>query len=217
MENKTEQDLRFLQLCFIGKIIAGFTHEAKNHIAIVKESAGLMGDILKLGKKGKSDSEQFLEIIGSVEDQIGKMLELFTHLNRFAHRMDQPRVSFNVNENLEDLISLISRFARQRKITLEREFERDLPPIISDPALLQLLIFCLIEDAMAKLDRDGKIVLKTFRSENKILVAVIPLGNFVDSEKKPCPDEAQEYIIRMLKCSIAKDEKKTVIGLVSMS
>ena len=29
MENKGEQELRFLQLRFIGKIIAGFTHEIK--------------------------------------------------------------------------------------------------------------------------------------------------------------------------------------------
>src|SRR4030042_3981784 len=165
MENRSEQDLRYLQLCFIGKIIAGFTHEIKNHVAVIKESAGLMGDILKLGKKERNDSQQFLEIIGSVEDQIEKTLDLFTHLNRFAHRMDRPRVSFHVNESLEGLISLISRLARQRKISLEREFQRDLPSINSDPALLQLLVFCLIEDAMARLDKNGKIILKTSASD----------------------------------------------------
>ena len=50
MENKGERDLRLLQLRFIGKILAGFTHESKNYIAIVKESAGLIGDMIQLGK-----------------------------------------------------------------------------------------------------------------------------------------------------------------------
>ena len=217
MENRTEQELRSLQLCFVGKIIAGFTHEAKNHIAIVKESAGLMGDILKLGKKGNPDSDQFLEIIGSVEDQIEKMLEQFTHLNRFAHRMDQPRVSFKVNESLEDLIALISRFARQNKLSIEKNFQKDLPPIISDPALFQLLVFCFLEDAMARLDANGKIVLQTSLSEGKIFVGIVSLGNLVDSEKRLCPDETQAHIIKRLNCSVAKDDGKTVIALVSLS
>ena len=76
MGNRCEQDLRYLQLCFIGKIIAGFTHEIKNHLAIIKESAGLIGDLIKFGKKGKDESAQYLEIIGSVEDQMERTVEV---------------------------------------------------------------------------------------------------------------------------------------------
>ncbi len=34
-------------LAFVGKIIADFTHEINNHLALIKESAGLISDICK--------------------------------------------------------------------------------------------------------------------------------------------------------------------------
>lgn len=37
-------------IAFIGKIISDFTHEINNHLALIKESTGLISDICK-GKK----------------------------------------------------------------------------------------------------------------------------------------------------------------------
>ena len=217
MENRPEEVLRLLQLSFIGKIIAGFTHEVKNHIAIIKESAGLMEDILKFGKKEKIDQGQFLEIIGSVGEQIERSLELFSHLNRFAHRMDDSRVSFDVNEALEDLISLLSRFARQRKISFEREFQKDIPAIRNDPALLQFLVFCYIEEAMTKLDKNSRIILSTSLSDGRISVGIGPRGDEVVSDKGMCSDEIRDYVIKRLGGTISQEKEETVINFVSMS
>lgn len=217
MGNRCEQDLRYLQLCFIGKIIAGFTHEIKNHLAIIKESAGLIGDLIKFGKKGKDESAQYLEIIGSVEDQMERTVELFNYLNRFAHRMDMQTAVFNVNDSLEELVALVNRFAHQRKITLEKEFQRDLPPIKNDPPLFQFLVFCLIENTLMALDKNSKIVLKTSVSADRILVSIVPKGNFIESQQGPCSREIQDDVIKQLGGSIERDSEGTVIALVSMS
>ena len=110
-----EQELRFLQLRFIGKIMAGFTHEIKNYLAIIKESAGLIGDMVKKGKMSKNDIPEYLDIVHSIEDQIEKATEQFTYLNRFSHRMDSRLSTFNLNECLGELIALVQPVCKAEK------------------------------------------------------------------------------------------------------
>jgi nitrogen-specific signal transduction histidine kinase len=214
MDNKNEQDLRFLQLRFIGKILAGFTHEIKNHLAIVKESAGLMGDMLKMGKTAENGS-QYLEIIHSIEEQIERALVHFTYLNRFSHRMDTSLSTFNINESIEELTALLHRFANQKRIRIEKDFQKDLKSINSNPSMLQFLVFNFLEEAIAKRDNNGRIVVKTEIMNGSAAIRIIPEGNVLetDAEKALCPPEIIDYVIKMLNGNISRRGEGTMIAL----
>jgi len=214
MENKGERDLRLLQLRFIGKILAGFTHESKNYIAIVKESAGLIGDMIQLGEKSGDEPETYLEIIHSIEEQIEKANDLFRYLNRFSHRMDTELCTFNVNETLEELIALLKRFANQKKISLEKDLQQDIPSITNNPSLLQLLVFHFLEEQLTGLAKDSSIMLKTSLSNGLVVVKIMSKGNYqeAESEKKPGTDKIHVYIIDQLGGTIIKEN-----GLISIS
>ncbi len=102
-----EHELRVSQLCFIGKILSLFTHEINNHLAILKESAGLMEDLIEFGEsQSKQDSGQYLQISHSIHNQVRKTMTLLKYLNRFGHRFDHEISSFNLNESLEELLVL---------------------------------------------------------------------------------------------------------------
>ena len=206
MENKDERDLRLLQLRFIGQILAGFTHESKNYIAIVKESAGLIGDMIQLGKNPENDQHAYLEIIHSIEEQIEKANDLFRYLNRFSHRMDTDLCTFNVNEILEELIALLNRFANQKKISLEKDFQQDIPSINNNPSLLQLLVFHFLEEQLTRLAKDSSLMLKTSRSNSSISIQIIAKGNYqeAESEKGLSNNTIHGYIIDQLKGTIVK-------------
>ena len=213
MENRSEQELRLQQLRFIGKIIAGFTHEIKNHIAIIKESAGLIGDLIRFGKEESNNPLQYLEIITSVEDQIVKTLDLFKYLNRFAHRMDTPHTAFNVNENLEELIALLDRFAHQRKISFEKDFQDDVPSLINDPALFQFLVFCFVEEKLTRLDKNSSLILRTALLDKGISVSIIAKGDYIEPDKELSSYEMHDYVIKQLGGNLVRGEKETVITL----
>jgi hypothetical protein len=215
MENKNERDLRLLQLRFIGKILAGFTHESKNYIAIVKESAGLIGDMIQLEKKAGDETDVYLEIIHSIEEQIEKANDLFRHLNRFAHRMDTELCTFNVNETLEELIALLTRFAHQKKISLEKDFQQDIPSINNNPSLLQLLVFHFLEEQFTRLDKNSSLVLKTSFSNSSVTVQIIIKGNYLEaeSEKKPGADKIYVYLIDQLGGTIIEKNDLICISL----
>lgn len=181
-EYRDEENLRLLHLRFIGKILAGFTHEVKNYLAIIKESAGLMEDLIKLGKTSASDSGQNLEIIHLIEEQIEKANVLFRYLNRFAHRMDDQLATFNINESLEELIALVTRFANQKKITIEKDFHESMPSINSNPSILQFVVYSALEEKIRNLDKNSKITIQTGVDENSVRIRLVSEGNLLEGE-----------------------------------
>ncbi len=181
MNHENERELRLLQLQFIGKILAGFTHEIKNYLAIIKESNGLIEDLISLGKTAQTDSEQYLEITRSIEEHIEKTNTLFRYLNRFAHRMDTQLATFNLNESLEELIALVTRFANQKKIELGKDFQQDIPPIHNNPSLLQFIAFSLLHEKINTLDKNSRITIYTDVADNVVNIRIIPEGNFLEA------------------------------------
>jgi len=212
---KNNDDLRFQELRFIGKILAGFTHEIKNHLAIVKESIGLMSDMMQIRKTPDADFSPYLQIIRSIEEQIEKTIVHFRYLNRFAHRMDIPLSSFNINESLEELLALVQRFAAQKRISMKEEFKKDIPSISSNPAILQFLVFSLLEDKMTKLDKDGSMIVKTEVIDSSVAIRIIPEGDLLETETEQsfCPPEIHNHLINMLQGTISTQGEQTIITL----
>jgi nitrogen-specific signal transduction histidine kinase len=207
MTDNFERELRLLQLRFIGKILAGFTHESKNYLAIIKESAGLIEDMIKLGKSGEASSTQFLEIINSIEEQIEKSTGLFKFLNRFSHRMDTQLSAFNCNEALEELIALVNRFANQKRIELVKDFQQDMPQILGNPSLIQFLVFSFLEEIIKTLDKNSRITIKTGSANGSIIIKIIPEGNLieVEGEKEEFPYETYNKVLKQLNGKITPE------------
>jgi nitrogen-specific signal transduction histidine kinase len=215
-EYRDEENLRLLHLRFIGKIIAGFTHEVKNYLAIIKESAGLMEDLIKLGRTSVSDSGQNLEIIHLIEEQIEKANVLSRYLNRFAHRMDDQLATFNINESLEELTALVTRFANQRKITIEKDFHEPIPSISSNPSLLQFVVYSALEEKIRNLDKNSKIAIQTGVDENRVRIRLVSEGNLIEGEgdATSIPYEVLEKIIKQLGGNISeKNGRETLMML----
>ena len=216
MKYENEENLRLLQLQFIGKILAGFTHEIKNYLAIIKESNGLIEDLITLGKTSQVDSEQYLEITRSIEEYIEKTNNLFRYLNRFAHRMDSQLATFNLNETLEELIALVTRFANQKKISIGKDFQEDIPPIHSNPSLVQFVAFSFLHEKIKNLDNNSKITIQTAAAENTVKLRIIPEGNFLEGndDSPSITFENLEKIIKQLGGNIVQEKgKETLITL----
>lgn len=218
-EYRDEENLRLMHLRFIGKILAGFTHEVKNYLAIIKESAGLLEDLMKLGKSSQSASGQYLEIIRSIEEQTEKTNILYRYLNRFAHRMDDQLANFNVNESLEELTALVTRFANQKKITIEKNFHESMPSIYSNPSLLQLVVYTDLEEKIRNLDKNSKISIQTGIDENSVKIRLVAEGNLIEGEgdATSIPYEILEKIIKQLGGNISEENRKETLMMLPLT
>jgi nitrogen-specific signal transduction histidine kinase len=199
---------------FIGKILAGFTHEIKNYIAIINESTGLIGDMMKVGKSIENNLPAYLDIIHSIEDHIEKTNGHFRYLNRYAHRMDRSLSSFQINESLEELVALLARFAHQKKISIQQDYDSALQPVTSNPSLLQLIVFLFVEKNMAELTQDGIISIRTALGDKSILITITPEGKRLEGSSTPIPTELLHRVMKELGGTISRESTGEITVIV---
>jgi len=204
------------QLSFIGKVLSVFSHEINNHLAILKESVGLIGDLIELGKtSSRKDLKEILKITQSIKNQIEQTTYFCDKLNGFGHGMEEPLSAFNIHKSIEELMVLLRRSINQKMICLEKDFTANMPLIYSNPLKIQFLIFCLVEKHLKRLDKNSRIIIKTVYSNDSIGITIIPKGNLIETDEEViCNDEIYKHIIKQLGGSISqKTADETTIML----
>ena len=106
------------EMALLGKIAAGLSHEMKNVLAIINESAGLVEDICVHSGKGLEHMDKVERAVGSIQKQIDKGADITTKFNKFAHSMDTEFGHVTANEVVEQVVFLMHRFALQKQIEL---------------------------------------------------------------------------------------------------
>lgn len=143
-------------LAFFGKITAGVTHELNNVMSIIEQVSGLLDDYCAAAESGgQLDPEK----IRSISERIGKQVErgvgIIQRMNMFAHSVDDPVKSFDLNMLTENLVELSRRFAGLRKLQIEWR-PADAPvTLLSKPFLLEQIVFTGLDAAMQRSRREG--------------------------------------------------------------
>ncbi len=139
-------DSGWKEVAFMGKITAGVTHELKNVLAIIRESAGLMQDLLALsGQESFPLRDKFSKVLSNIGDQVVRGVDIATRLNAFAHLPDETAAGLDLNEVAERVVSLSQRFARLKGVSLGVQPHERSVIIVSNPLKIQMLLFLCIE------------------------------------------------------------------------
>jgi len=147
----SEQD--FLKTRLFGKLTASATHEFQNVLAIIKESAGLMEDVLAFTPMENADilEERLGMPLSTVKKQVARGVELVSCLNGFAHTTDQARMQVDVVALSRRLVLLTRRLAANVGVELVLE-EKDTPLYLTVDAMqLQLCMSCAMESLFSVL------------------------------------------------------------------
>jgi len=130
-----EQDLLFF--C---KVNAAISHELKNILAIVSETAGLLNDLTELAKMGKPIAPPMLEnCTTNIMEGIQRGFSTIKEMNRFAHSVDEPMRKANIAEILELMVNLSSYLSFAAKVRCD--FDPEVPEIFTSPFRLQQIIY----------------------------------------------------------------------------
>jgi C4-dicarboxylate-specific signal transduction histidine kinase len=157
----------------IGRLIAGMTHEMKNVLAIIKESSGLLQDILRL-KKGNAmpKAEQIEKAASRIQAQVARGNEQLAAINWLAHSMSDRGSSVGVNELSSEIVNLMQRFARLEQVQLElQETDRDVTLDVDVVRLLFALVTC-IEYCLNRESPKGRVVLRPGGSGEEAILKI---------------------------------------------
>lgn len=169
MKQRNEKELEFF-----GKITAGITHEMKNVLAIIKESAGLMEDIMSLSAEASIPHQDKIQnSLTKIKTQVRRGVELTNRLNRFAHSSDETPAKIDLHETAEQLIALSQRFARLKNVVLKTGSpeKSDQPmPLVTHPIQLQMALFLCIQCCLDVMPSGGEITISLEKKGAKIAI-----------------------------------------------
>ncbi len=103
---------------FMGRLTAQATHEMQNILATIRETAGLMDDLLAMGGGQFVHAERFKQGLDVVAQQVGRGMELSEQLNYCAHAPEPSPAGCEVNEALRSLCVLYTRIAARHRVLL---------------------------------------------------------------------------------------------------
>lgn len=178
-------------VAFFGRIAANLTHEVKNILAIIQESAGLMEDIIAISPLSSDQhQEKFNNAMESIKTQLHRGMDLTTRFNRFAHLPDREQAEVDLAEVVPQLCILAERFARLKHIALTA----DAPPgkgicVTTKPVWLYMTLFFSVESCLTVLPANSAIAVAPMKQDKKPGVSIHCTG-----EALPKPEAFGEQL-----------------------
>ncbi|RWX44591.1 His Kinase A (phospho-acceptor) domain [Candidatus Electrothrix aarhusensis] len=157
-----ERAMRQQQMASFGRLIADFSHEMRNHLAVIQEANGLLEDILVMeGTEGNSVPVLLKETAAQISQRVRRSADLCQHLSGMAHRSDTPCSSFQVNDLVAELVIFLERSTRSRQISLQLDQGQGIDPIYNEPALLQHVLYQLYAFSLELLSNGQTLIIST--------------------------------------------------------
>ncbi len=158
---------------FIGKVTAATTHELKNVLAIIKESIGLMQDIMSLNKAPVANQDKFERTLSRMMHQVTRGVNLSIQLNTFAHVADHDVAEMQITHVINQALFASKRAARLKNVVVECELPQGAIIVNSDPLALQMALFQVLGLIIENVGAGGHIHLKSHGAGKPPIIKII--------------------------------------------
>lgn len=150
-------DLSREELAFFGRVSAGISHELKNIMATISETASLLSDLVAFGEKGgKVEQEELRACSDGIIEEVQRGFTTIKHMNAFAHSVDEPLKEVNVHDLLELTVNLSRYLNPGKKVRLDSSQGAGLR-VLTSPFLLQDVFYHALVFAFKSLEADGEV------------------------------------------------------------
>ena len=158
-------------LAFFGKMTANLTHEVKNVLAIIQESAGLMEDITSICPLAEQKyQEKFNHSMATIKQQLHRGIDLTSQFNRFAHTPDHSRAELDLVDTVGQFCLLTGRLARLKHISLtagDPRLANEKIRLTTNPVKFYMALFFGLESCLNALTANNEIRVTPQKQEKK--------------------------------------------------
>jgi signal transduction histidine kinase len=164
------------KLAALGTISAGMAHEIKNPLASIK---GLT-QVLEGNLEDPGFIKRYQEIVSRQIDRINNLIE---KLLKFGQPQELSLSKFNLNQVIEEVLSLLEKECQKKRILVSRDFA-GLPHIQGDSDQLSQVFMNFALNAVQAMPEGGRLSIKSYaRGSNSVYVEVSDTGVGIPAEK----------------------------------
>jgi two-component system NtrC family sensor kinase len=173
-----EQMVETGKLASVGELAAGIAHEINNPVAIMVEEAGWIEDLLEEEdfKEGKN-LDEFERALKQIRTQGKRCKDITYKLLSFARKTDSRVQEVHLNDMLEELVAISAQRARYSNVTINTNFQSNLPLLEVSQSELQQVFLNLINNALDAMEKTGgKLEISSKVAGNYVVVGVADNG-----------------------------------------
>jgi signal transduction histidine kinase len=201
-------------LQFFGKMSASISHEIKNALAIINESAGLLEDLSLRAEKGiPVEPERLKKQAGNILKQIRRADGIIQNMNKFAHSIDEPTKNIDIGESVSLVAGLSGRFAMMKGITVEMQPPASPIVIHSSPFFLGNLLYLCLDFCMGNAGPGKTVSLSVGKTEEGARIRFSRIDGLVEAAEGVFPGRAVTALLSALgaKLEVSKQRKEISI------
>ena len=167
---KLEQQIRNSEkLASVGKLAAGVAHEINNPLG------GILNCLYNFRKGALSPARQE-EYMASIEDGLRRVQKIVRQLLDFSQQHDPEFSPANINDVVERVLALTEHAVSAKKISLDRQLQRNLPALMVDRHMMEQVLMNLVLNAIQATKDGGVITIRTRAHDEHCEVRVEDTG-----------------------------------------
>ncbi len=165
------------KMAAIGQMAAGIAHELNTPLGIILGYTQLLEEDLE-------GQGEVYEMLKKIESQAQLCKRIVKGLLKFAREERRVFTEVNLNELIEEVLSLVEHTLAMDFIEVIRRYDPKLPPLKGDPEKLKQVFMNLITNAQHAIGEKGKIYITTRYdpAKGEILAAVADTGCGIPKE-----------------------------------
>ncbi len=147
------------KLAAIGRLAATTAHEINNPLAIIAAQVGVLQDTVR-STAFLAEYPELQERLTKIAAQVERGKTVTHRLLGFSRSVGPAVESVDVVGALDESVSFVAKEAQEAAISVVREYEADVPSVVSNRAQMQQVFLNVMDNAIDAIGRDGRIRLQ---------------------------------------------------------
>ncbi len=170
------------KMASLGKLSASMVHEINNPLTGILNFVKLMQAMLNEGSPSQDELLEMRKYLSMVYDETARVSRTLSNLLAFSRKSRPNFQPVDLNEVMQETISLIGSQLRLQGITINTQLEGNLHPVSADKGQIKQILINLILNAQDAMLQGGTLTLETKNKRQDILIRVSDTGKGIPKE-----------------------------------
>ena len=144
------------RLASVGRLASGVAHEINNPMAVIREKAGLVQDLIQL-ERDECDWARITKLLGDIQENCQRASTITHRLLGFARHLQLEIEELDPVSVIEDVVGLFRQKSHYRGISVKIEAPPQKQLINCDRGALEQLVLTILDNAFEVLSDGGAI------------------------------------------------------------
>ncbi|HWP48521.1 MAG TPA: ATP-binding protein [Candidatus Limnocylindrales bacterium] len=165
------------RLTAVEQICATVAHELMNPLTSVLLNIELLEETLTAPEVQTQEARKSLEVIRS---ELERLASIVTEYHEFTRLPKTKLKRGNINTILMKLLEFLALELYEKRISVRKVFEADLPEVLIDVNQLRQVFLNLFRNAMEAMPQGGRLVVTTRTRDGKVEIEIVDTGVGID-------------------------------------